>query len=155
MVIPLNTLITITLNKALHPGCDGVNTLHVSKWKTRRKTKKGFLLLELALALVIMSITMAATLHLINSISRVYMQAAQTASLVHVAQLVGEQGTGRRDGRDDACEVVTSQLPQEILSAGDDPFSWVMRHVAVSKVAVHSRRDVQYPAFELMVVKDG
>ncbi len=102
-----------------------------------------------------MGIAMVATLHLINGVSHLYTQTATTTSLVHVAQWVGEQDTGRRDDRNDACEVMTYQLPAEMVAAGNDPFSWVMRHVAVNKVVVHSRHDMHAHPLEMMVVKDG
>jgi hypothetical protein len=116
---------------------------------------KGFLLLELALALVIMEIAMVVTLHLMNGISHVYTQAAQATSLIRLVQWVGEQDSWRRDDRNDGYEVVACQLPAENVPAGNDPFSWVMRHVAVNKVAVRSRHGTQVQPFEMMVVKDG
>lgn len=138
----------------MHLGGKGVNTLNVLQLETGRDMNKGFLLLELALALVIMEIAMVVTLHLMNGISHVYTQAAQATSLIRLVQWVGEQDSGRRDERNDGCEVVACQLPAESVPAGNDLFSWVMRHVAVNKVAVRSRHDTQVQPFEMMVVKD-
>lgn len=155
MITPLNILITIANDKSLHSGHDGVNTLYLLRPEVRRELRKGFLLLELALALVIMSIAMVATLHLVNGITRIYAQATTTTMFVRAAQWVGEDDTGRCDERNDVCEIAVCPVPQEMLPADNDPFSWIMRHVAVHKVAVRNRHDTQYPPFEMMVVRDG
>jgi hypothetical protein len=123
----------------------------------RMKGSHGFLLLELAVALVFMSIVVVVTLHLVNDIATLYREVVVSTSLLRVTQVVCEGGSEQRDA-DVAESYDIAVHPLATSSAGaqvQDVFSWIVQHVVAHKIVVRPHNDVRHTLFDVTVVDDN
>jgi hypothetical protein len=122
----------------------------------RMNESHGFLLLELAIALVFMGVIVVATLHLVNDIATLYQEVMVSTSLLRVTQVVYEGGSEQRDaddvGRYDIA--VHSLAASNAVAPAHDVFSWIVQHVMAHKIVVHPHNDVRHTSFDVTVVDD-
>ena len=122
----------------------------------RMKGSDGFLLLELAVALVLMSSVVVVTLHLVNDIAILYREVIVSTSLLRVTQAVYEGGNEQRDA--DVAEsfdvAVHPLTTSNAVAPAQDVFSWIAQHVMAHRIVVHPHNDVRHTSFDVTVVDD-
>jgi hypothetical protein len=102
------------------------------------KLGRGFLLLEFALALTLLSIAVVVTLHLVNDMAVLYREVTVSTSLLRAVQTVGEGGGHDQRSEVQGSEVTVYPWPHTgDLVPGHDIFSWIMHQVSAYKIVAH------------------
>jgi hypothetical protein len=101
--------------------------------------RKGFLLIELAFALMLMSIVVMVTLRLVDDIAHMYGDIGEQTRMLATLSSAVEGGVDRRDSSDKRYRVDVTHLPHQLTAQTATSFlSWVMQNVNASQIKVQA-----------------